>query len=66
MNPGDFVSVPLAAKRTSKSETTIRREVMSGAIQGVKMGRDWFIQLSEVERLAVEYPLQPAAVSSGK
>ena len=58
MDTDNLVSVPRAAKRTSMSETTIRRGVMNGTIRGAKIGRDWFIPLAEVDLLAAEYPLE--------
>jgi hypothetical protein len=66
MNGHDLIPVPLAAKRTSKLETAIRRGVASGAIQGVKMGWDWLIPAAEVDRLAREYPLADSEVVCGR
>ena len=52
--------IPLAgaAKRTSLSESSIRRGLKSGNIVGVKLGRDWLLSPQEVDRLAADHPLQ--------
>ena len=55
-------SCAAAAKRTDKSEPFIRRGLKNGTIKGVKLGRDWFVIADEVDRLAIEFPLEPVGV----
>jgi hypothetical protein len=56
--------IPLrdAAKRTTLSESGIRRGLKDGSIKGFKVARDWVLLPEEVDRLASDYPLSPAAV----
>ena len=54
----EIVPLPQAAKRTALGESTIRRGMKSGSIEGQKIGRDWFLPPHEVERLAREFPLE--------
>ncbi len=53
----ELVPLKAAAKRTDLGENDIRRGLKSGAITGVKLGRDWHLPLEEVDRLAREYPI---------
>jgi hypothetical protein len=54
----EVVPLTLAAKRTALGEPAIRRGIRLGTIDACKMGRDWYLPISEVERLAREYPLE--------
>lgn len=47
----------LAAKHTALAESTIRDGIRKGTIEAHKLGRDWYLPIAEVERLAKEYPL---------
>ena len=58
-----MIPVPAAAKRVNRSEAFLRRGVKDGNILGEKLGRDWFIHLEEVERLALEYPLTQSGIA---
>jgi len=51
-----------AAKGTRRSESSIRRGLKIGEIQGVKLGRDWLLPKAEVNRLAKEFPLESEAL----
>ena len=57
--------IPLidAAKRTSLSESGIRRGLNNGSIKGFKISRDWVLPPDEVNRLAIEHPLLQVAVT---
>lgn len=67
MDANELIPIAVAAKHTEKNEPFIRRGVKSGAIRGRKLGRDWFVDADEVQRLAAEYPLDQdlQAVISG-
>ena len=56
--------IPLrdAAKRTKLSESGIRRGLKDGSIKGYKVARDWVLEPEEVNRLAIEFPLEPVGV----
>jgi hypothetical protein len=56
-----FVPLATAAKRTSLSESCIRRGLRSGDIKGFKVARDWVLPPDEVNRLAAKYPLPTVA-----
>jgi hypothetical protein len=53
----DVMPLALAAKRTALGEQAIRRGIKQGSIDGQKLGRDWYLPVSEVERLARDFPL---------
>ena len=57
MDLSTLIPLPLAAKTTSLSEPTLRRRLHSGAIQGVRLGRDWYIPNHEVDRISRDFPL---------
>lgn len=46
----DLISVPEAARRAGVSRNTIHRAAKSGLIKSVKLGRDWFVAASDLER----------------
>lgn len=52
------VALTLAAKKTALGEHAIRRGILKGAIEARKLGRDWYLPVNEVERLAKAFPLQ--------
>jgi hypothetical protein len=52
-----LVPLTTAAKRTSLSESCIRRGLKSGDIKGFKVARDWVLPPDQVKRLEIEYPL---------
>lgn len=49
-NVDDLISVPDAAKRAGVARNTIHRAVKDGKIKGRKIGRDWFVEVSDIER----------------
>lgn len=53
----NVIPLPLPAKRTALAEGTIRRGIIGGTIEAQKLGRDWYLPIEEVNRLAREYPL---------
>jgi excisionase family DNA binding protein len=59
-----LISVVEASKQLAIGEETLRRGLRSGRVKGQKLGRDWFLSLDEVDRLAAEYPLE--SVGSAK
>ena len=52
------IPLTLAAKRCALGEPAMRWGIKLGAIEARKLGRDWYLPLQEVERLAREYPLE--------
>ena len=46
----DYFGVRQVSKRVDLAEHTVRKGLRSGAIQGVKLGRDWFIADEELHR----------------
>jgi excisionase family DNA binding protein len=56
----EVVPLTLAAKRTALGEPAIRRMIHAGTIEARKLGRDWYLPVHEVSRLAREYPLEVA------
>ena len=54
----ELMPLTQAAKRTSKGEPAIRRGIKLGTIDAQKMGRDWYLPMSEVERLSREFPVE--------
>ena len=53
----EYRTISQAAKRCDMSEPKIRRRLLEGAIRGEKLGSQWLIPITEVERLSHEYPL---------
>ena len=63
----DLVSVPEAARRAEVARNTMRLAAKKGAIRSVKLGRDWFVDASDIERwkrevyrphMALRYPIK--------
>lgn len=46
----DLIPVPLAAKRARVARNTMYRAAKSGTIKAIKLGRDWFVYASDIER----------------
>jgi excisionase family DNA binding protein len=46
----DLIPVPQAAKRAGVARNTMYRAAKSGTIKAIKLGRDWFIYASDIER----------------
>lgn len=46
----DLISLTEAANRAGVARNTMHRAAKSGAIKSVKLGRDWFIYASDIER----------------
>jgi excisionase family DNA binding protein len=46
----DLIPVPEASRRAGVARNTMHRAVKSGKIKGLKLGRDWFIYASDIER----------------
>ena len=59
MDIDQLVPLGKAVKGTKLSEWTIRRQLRLGRREGVRVGRDWFLTVDEVDRLAKEFPLEP-------
>lgn len=62
----NLIPVPEAARRAGVARNTMRLAAKSGAIKAVKLGRDWFVQASDIERWkrenyrpdkAIRYPI---------
>lgn len=49
-NLDNLISVPEAAKRAGVARNTMHRAVKDGTIKGRKLGRDWFIDATDIER----------------
>lgn len=49
INTGDFYTVPQFAKAMNCCELTIRRQIRSGILKGVKVGKYWRIPKSELK-----------------
>jgi excisionase family DNA binding protein len=60
------MTIPMAAKRLSCSESALRRMVASGRVPGTKVGRDWLIDAEAVDELTDQYPLEPVRVPNGR
>ena len=65
MEIGPLIPLRDAAKRTTLSESGIRRGLNNGTIKGFKVARDWVLQPAEVERLAKEHPLRSFEATGG-
>ena len=65
MDVSQLVPLGQAAKRTARSEWTLRRLLRLGELEGAQVGRDWFLTVDEVNRLAMEYPVEPVLYGSG-
>ena len=59
MDVKELVPLGQAVKRFDRSEWVVRRQLRDGKLEGVRVGRDWFLTEAEVSRLTREYPLQP-------
>jgi excisionase family DNA binding protein len=46
----DLIPVPEAVRRAGVARNTMHRAAKSKAIKAVKIGRDWFVHASDVER----------------
>ena len=66
-DPHDLISVPEAAKRASVARNTMHRAAKSGTIKAIKLGRDWFVYGSDIERwkkevyrpdMAIRFPVK--------
>lgn len=62
----DLIPVPEAAKRAGVARNTMRLAAKSGAIKAVKLGRNWLVYASDIERwkrenyrpdMALRFPL---------
>lgn len=45
-----LLTVSEAAGRLARTERTIRDQLAKGALRGQKIGRDWLVELAEVDR----------------
>lgn len=63
----DLIPVPEAAKRAGVARNTMRLAAKRGAIKAVRLGRDWYIHASDIERwkteayrpdMALRYPVK--------
>ncbi len=61
----DLLSVPLAAQRAGVGRDTMLRAAKSGTIKAVRLGRNWFVYTSDIDRwkqevyrpdMALRYP----------
>lgn len=69
----DLVPVPEAARRAGVARNTMHRAAKNKAIKSVKIGRDWFVYASDIERwkreiyrpdMALRYPPKSQAGGS--
>ncbi len=60
MDVNQLVPLGQAAKRTARSEWTIRRLLKLGQLERAKVGRDWFLTVDEVVRQETDFPIKPA------
>jgi excisionase family DNA binding protein len=49
-NMQDLIPVPEAARRAGVARNTMRLASKNGAIKAVKLGRDWFVYASDIDR----------------
>ena len=63
----DLIPVPLAAQRAGVARDTMFRAARKGKIKAIKLGRDWFVHASDIERwkredyrpqMAYRYPVK--------
>jgi len=54
-NMKDLIPVPEAARRAGVARNTMRLAAKSGAIKAVRLGRNWFVYGSDIERWKLEY-----------
>lgn len=63
----DLISVPEAARRAGVARNTIHRAAKRGTIKAIRLGRDWLVYASDVDRwkqehyrphMAHRYPIQ--------
>lgn len=51
----DLIPVPEAARRAGVARNTMHRAAKGGRIQAIKLGRDWFVYASDIERWKREH-----------
>ena len=51
----DLIPVPLAAQRAEVSRDAMYRAARDGNIRAVRLGRDWFVYASDIERWKKEH-----------
>lgn len=51
----DLIPVPLAAQRAGVARNTMFRAARSGKIKAVKLGHDWLVYASDIERWKKEH-----------
>lgn len=51
----DLVPVPEAAKQAGVARNTMLLAAKNGKIKAVKLGRDWFVHVSDIERWKSEH-----------
>jgi excisionase family DNA binding protein len=63
----NLISLTDAAKRAGVARNTIHRAVRLGKLKAIKLGRDWFIDVTDIDRwkaehyrpdMALRYPIQ--------
>ena len=59
MDVNQLVPLGRAAKRTARSEWTLRRLLKLEQLEGARVGRDWFLTVDEAARLEKECPIEP-------
>ncbi|MEA3249590.1 MAG: helix-turn-helix domain-containing protein [Patescibacteria group bacterium] len=47
----EYISIPELARRIGKERTTVFRWAQSGKLKALKVGRNYIVPVSEVERL---------------
>ena len=64
---GDLIPLKEAAKRAGVAHNTVHRAAKRGALKAVKLGRDWFVYASDLDRwkqqvyrpdMAYRYPVK--------
>lgn len=51
MNPNDYMTTEQAAIELNTTAMAVRKMIDRGKIAAVKVGRDWFIPISELEKV---------------
>jgi excisionase family DNA binding protein len=46
----DLIPVPEAARRAGVARNTMRLAAKNGTIKAVRLGRDWYVHASDIER----------------
>lgn len=68
LNMQELIPVPEAARRAGVARNTMRLAAKNGKIKAVKLGRDWFVDASDIERwkeeayrpdMAHRFPVKP-------